>query len=460
MRGLRRSNRLVAGCLAVALAGLFVSGAAAAGTTFGRPTATARWGEGVTFEQPVTLVRAPTRAEVVIQSSGDSSPYVSEVRSPGPGPTTLRYVLDGGSPGLRPNTPFTARWRLTYPNGGLDLGPPVSVTYADTRFAWRTTTGPIVHVHWYVGGDAFAKRALRIGEDAIAKAASMFGVTEREPVDFFIYADQASFYDALGPGTRENVGGVELSEIRTLFALITPDEIDAPWVGRVIPHELTHLVFATAVKNPYHEPPRWLNEGLAVYLSQGFDSSDRAQVRSAAGKGELMPLDALTGEFPTTLERFALAYAESVSAVDYLVRTHGRPALVRLVRSYADGRTDDEAFSAALGQDATAFANAWLADLGAATPVRYGPQPAPPGPLPSGWNGPSSSPGTIGSGAGSAPDAGPGAADRPGATPAPPAAPEPVAGPEVGYGLVLAGSILALAGGGLYVRRRRQRPPA
>ena len=47
-------------------------------------------------------------------------------------------------------------------------------------------------------------------------------MTEDEPVDFFIYADQDAFYDALGPGTRENVGGQANAEIRTLFALIAP----------------------------------------------------------------------------------------------------------------------------------------------------------------------------------------------------------------------------------------------
>ncbi len=57
-------------------------------------------------------------------------------------------------------------------------------------------------------------------------------MTETEPVDFYIYADQYAFYDALGPGTRENVGGEAHADIRTMFALITPDEIDASWVSR------------------------------------------------------------------------------------------------------------------------------------------------------------------------------------------------------------------------------------
>ena len=48
-----------------------------------------------------------------------------------------------------------------------------------------------------------------------------------------------------------------------------------------------------------------------------------------------------------------------------MVRTYGRDALVTLIRSYAEGRTDDEAFSAALGLDMTAFGDAWFKDVNA-----------------------------------------------------------------------------------------------
>ena len=68
------------------------------------------------------------------------------------------------------------------------------------------------------------------------------------------------------------------------------------------------------------------------------------------------------------------------------MREHGQDALVSLVRSYADGKTDDEAFKGAIGMDVAAFDAAWLADLGAKEPVRYGPKPAAPGPQPSGWD--------------------------------------------------------------------------
>ena len=137
----------------------------------------------------------------------------------------------------------------------------------------------------------------------------------------------------------------------------------------------------------------------------------------AAGRnGTLIPLDGLAGKFPTTAEGFFLAYAESVSAVDFLVRTHGEDALVSLIRSYADGRTDDEAFPDALGVDTAGFDDAWLADLGVEAPAVHGPQPAPEGPLPEAWGGPAVQPGGATDDPGAAPTGGatdPGRTDDP-----------------------------------------------
>jgi hypothetical protein len=392
---------------AVAIGTGTVTSAHAAGewADFGTPRATSTFVDGVTFSQPVTVSQEVGRAELLLTFADAIGPTVIEAGGPGgTGADTLSYVLDPNAEGhLLPNTPLSARWRLTAADDPTDIavGPPVRITYADDRFKWQTDAGDLVKVHWYEGSQTFGSRALKVGEDAVEQAAELLQVTESDPVDFYVYADQDAFYDALGPGTRENVGGQANAEIRTMFALIPTNEIDQPWVGIVIPHELTHLVFDTAARNPYHFPPRWLNEGLAVYLSQGYDASDRADVEGAAQDGMLIPLTGLTGQFPTSYDRFSLAYSESVAAVDYLIREHGRDPLVSLIRSYAEGRTDDEAFSAAIGQDMTEFGDAWLADLGAAPPTRYGPRPAPPGPIPSAWGGqggesPAASPGSTG----------------------------------------------------------------
>jgi hypothetical protein len=380
----------------------------AADSSFGTPSAKASYGTGVTFEQPFTPSNGIQRVEVLLTTPGSIGPFVSTVAVP---PccqlTTLTYSLLESEGHLVPNTRFSAQWRVTDADGTVRLGEPTSILYEDTRFDWKTVTGPVVRVHWYDGSTDFGKRALAIGEKGIDNAARLLGVTETEPVDFYIYADQKAFYDALGPGTRENVGGEAHADIRTMFALIPPTDIDATWVSTVVPHELTHLVFDTAVKNPYHFPSRWLNEGLAVYLSEGYGDDWRTAVKDAIKADAIIPLDGLTGQFPTTQEQFFLAYGESVSAVDYLVRRFGQDALVKLVRSYADGVTDDEAFRAGIGQDVATFQAGWLADIGAKAPAAVGPQPGPGGPLPPGWTGPPDAPAAPG-GAVAPASAGPG----------------------------------------------------
>ena len=378
------ARRLIVVGLVAGLVGISAPLVRAASVEFGRPSIDGSFDTEVVAKQPVTLDGDVERIEVLVTLADSPGPLVSEVEIPsGAGRTTLTHPLGGPDAHILPNTPVRVRWRITV-DGLTRIGPEARSVIADERFDWRTIDGDVVRVHWYDGGREFGERALRIGEREVEETAKLFGVTETEPVDFFIYADRDAFYDALGPGTRENVGGQANSEIRTLFADIAPSAIDDPWVENVVPHELIHIVFDTAVKNPYHFPPRWLNEGLAVYLSVGYDAGDRAAVENAADAGDLIPLDGLVAQFPTG-DGFGLAYSESVSAVEFLVRKHGQDTLVSLVRSYADGKTDDEAFEGAIGMDVAAFNDAWLADIGAKEPVKYGPQPAPAGPRPSDW---------------------------------------------------------------------------
>ena len=442
-RGLRAAP-VAAGLL---LAVVAVAPVGAADVAFGQPSARAVFTEetrSLTFTQPVTLGAAPSRVEILLELPGGLGPYVREVDPPG-GPGAQRLVFDWDfveDGWLMPNTPISASWRVTVGEGAgatTTVGPSARVLVEDQRYDWRTKQGDFVILHWYEGTEAFAERALAIGDEAVRKAATLFGVEWTEPVDFFVYADSPGLYGAMGPGTRENVGGQAHPDIRTMFAGIAPGAVDDPWVADVVPHELTHLVFDTAVDNDYHGPPRWLNEGLATYLSVGYTTEWRATTAQAVRLGTLIPLHALVNQFPTTSQLFYEAYGISTSAVDYLIRTHGRDAMVKLVRSYAEGVSDDEAFKAAIGIDTAAFETAWLADIGATTPALQGPASAPPGPLPPDWQG-SPAPGhTTPPGEASATPSN--ATTSPGASPA--ATPEPSASPGGG------GDSLVLAGAGI-----------
>ena len=421
-------------------------GVAAAAPTFGTPTATATFLEGIDVTEPATLPTGVRRVEALVHTGGGTRTLAEEVPLPPAGATTLKFHFATPSGSLIPNTLVEVHFRVTMDDGSMVEGPIASVRYEDTRYDWQTLAGRVVRVHWTEGGDAFGQRALAIGEKAIDDVSALLGVEESEPIDFYVYADRTAFYDVLGPGSRENVGGSAFTDIRTLIANIGPGDINDAWVGIVIPHELTHLVFATAVDNPYHFPPRWLNEGIAVYLSQGYGAGDRSAVEGAARSGSLMPLTSLEGQFPTTADRFGLAYSESVSSIDHLVQQYGRDALVKLVRTYADGVTDDEAFKAAIGVDVAGFQAGWFESLGVAEPSPAGPQAAPSGPLPADWQGAAATAGPAGSAVASrAPGGAPGA-------PAP-------GRPEITV-FVLAGVVVFLAALLLLAARQRRRTVA
>lgn len=373
----------------------------AASFTFSDAKISSTFNKGIDFSIRLSASEAPARAEIQINLPGATGPFVVDLADsscagpsagpcwqPAAGTATLHYTLDTSADGhLMPNTPLLASW-VVYPQGGGDpvRSDATGYRYTDETQAWQTLRDGIVTVHWTQGPESFAQRAAGVAAKAITTDAALLGVSETQPVDFFIYADDASFRAALGPGTRENVGGEAITEIRTLFAELTPNILNDPWVSIVITHELTHQVIDDATRNPYRSLPRWLNEGVAVYQSEGDGSGYQGMVHDAVASGDLLPLTALGWQFPTDPQKTSLGYAESVSAVDYLIRTYGKPALVKLVLAYKNGPTDDEALTAAIGKNLADFQAAWYQSIGAKPPSQFGPRPAPSGPLPPGWS--------------------------------------------------------------------------
>mgnify|MGYP001823131024 CR=1 FL=1 len=366
----------------VLAAGLAGAAAAEPEVRFGRPVAEGAFGEDVTFSTTFTSDVAPQRVELLTRVAGQESDHIS-IAALEPADAGWRATVSR-SGHVVPNTAWDYRFRVVTEEGDA-VGPTGSHRVLDSRFEWDVLEGDGVDVWTYEGDDDFAERALRIAEDALDEAAQIMGVEVTEAVDFVIYTDTRAFREAMGPATRENIEGQAHLSIRTLFALVQPSRMDSERTAEVISHELAHLVFHDAVDNPYQYPPRWLNEGVAVYVSEGYPDGYRSQVRGAAGGDTIIPLEALGGQFPTRTNRQTLAYAESTDAVDHLVETYGEPALVELIHAFGQGLGLDDAFGAATGEGFAAFEAGWLDSLDAEQPEPYGPQPVEPGPVPEGW---------------------------------------------------------------------------
>ena len=203
-------------------------------STFGYASASSTFGDGVDFRQPVTLPAGVQRGRrSSSRRPGAIGPTVQpvEVRRPA--------TLDPPYQPRRCATAASSRTRRSPASGGSS---DATARRGSDRRSRHTlcrrplSTGRRWKGTWSGSTGCRATRrsasgALKIGDDAVRPArdpARRDGVRRRSTSSST--PTRSEFYDALGPGTRENVGGEAHPDIRTLFALITPDEIDASWV--------------------------------------------------------------------------------------------------------------------------------------------------------------------------------------------------------------------------------------
>jgi hypothetical protein len=108
-----------------------------------------------------------------------------------------------------------------------------------------------------------------------------------------------------------------------------------------------------------------LNEGVAQYNEFVDNSYALTSVENAVDRGELIILSSLAEGFGSYDEiRVRLAYAESLSAVNYLVETYGEGGLAAVLAAYREGHPTEEAFEVALGVPFSQFESDWASWLG------------------------------------------------------------------------------------------------
>jgi hypothetical protein len=130
-------------------------------------------------------------------------------------------------------------------------------------------------------------------------------------------------------------------------------------------HEICHLLLGRHIDRD--RLPRWLNEGVAQWSSDGLSEllagQENVSLPAAAASGRLFRLSALAEGFPHTRWGLALAYAQSRSVVDYLVREYGRRGLLDLLEALKAGDAPGEAVRTALGISPAQLESDWRESL-------------------------------------------------------------------------------------------------
>lgn len=316
---------------------------------------------------------APERLELLIRTPGSDASFVVPVDPAG---SSAAYVWDTSADYVTPNTLVTYQWRAIDGEETL-LSDEATVRYEDDRpgLDWQSQRLGEATVHWY--GDA-EEQALRFGEltaVGVERGEELLGTELAGPVDVFVYATRDDFFGALGPGAREWTGAAAYSDIRTIFMWLGGGS--AAYLETAMVHEVTHIVFHDATDNPFHEPARWLNEGIATWSENGDAGGDRGIVESEASEG-LFAFEAITEQFPIGERGGRLSYAQGTTMVDLIVDRYGPEAIARITAAYRDGASDAEALEAGTGIPADELYADYYESFGVAPPEPIAPEPIPP----------------------------------------------------------------------------------
>jgi len=165
-------------------------------------------------------------------------------------------------------------------------------------------------------------------------------------------------------GTAPIVGyavpGDQLMVIDCSRLHIRPHRLD-----NVLKHEMVHLILHHHIRGG--RLPRWLDEGVAQWVSDGIAEllvvPRRSVFQQALLSGEYFQLQDLAHGFPVEKKYLILAYEQSRSIVDFVVEKYGENALFEILEYLKGGSDLHQAFIASLEASPEEIEARWIRHL-------------------------------------------------------------------------------------------------
>jgi Flp pilus assembly protein TadD len=169
------------------------------------------------------------------------------------------------------------------------------------------------------------------------------GSTPRGSIPIVLYTGQAFFDVTQAPAWSTAVNDGKLRIPIEGMTSVTPE------MARVLKHELAHS-FITQISNG--RCPQWLQEGIAQAVEPKSLSS-RGQVLARMFAAErAIPFNALERSFMQfSTAQAAIAYDESLAAVQYINDTYGMSDIQRVLERLAQGSSTEAALRAVVHSD-------------------------------------------------------------------------------------------------------------
>ncbi|UCC44837.1 MAG: hypothetical protein JSU65_02625 [Candidatus Zixiibacteriota bacterium] len=211
------------------------------------------------------------------------------------------------------------------------------------------------HFVYYFSDPRYISVASRSLEDARERLMALLPDTLPYRPAIYIVDDQQLFDELIG-GKFPDWGAAAAFPQRRLIAIKAPHSfnISRP-LEELLVHEYAHLVIAHNAG--LHSPPRWFDEGVAMYASTEWSWSDNLAMSKAAVFGQFIDLREIDNVNRFGEDRARIAYAEAYLAVEFMIRTYTKASLAVFLREISGGKPVDEALYHATGSNYEEFSD-------------------------------------------------------------------------------------------------------
>ncbi|HQU71495.1 MAG TPA: peptidase MA family metallohydrolase, partial [Calditrichia bacterium] len=229
------------------------------------------------------------------------------------------------------------------------------VKYKD--FDWAVFQTDHFDVHYYPEIEESARDAARMAERGYAYLSQTLGWKIKDRVPLILYGSHNDFQQTnvvggiLEQGTRGVTEGLK-------------NRVTLPLTGsyrefnHVLVHELVHafqydMMLGDSLRNNRFNPPLWLVEGMAEYLSAGMDNTTRMWVRDGLHQDKLLSVKDLNTTYDIRVYRLGQALWEYIGA------TYGKGKVGPIFRTAIVTGDLEKAFKSQIGVDFKTLTDNW-----------------------------------------------------------------------------------------------------
>ncbi|MCH7574565.1 MAG: PD40 domain-containing protein [Candidatus Marinimicrobia bacterium] len=231
------------------------------------------------------------------------------------------------------------------------------------HYEWQFIQTPQFDIYFYGDDMTIAKFASAAATESYEQISDRLNWQLQKRVSIMVYQSHADFQqtNVTYSYMSEGIGGVtELFKNR----VVVPFEGSYADFRHVIHHELVHAMVNDFIYGGNAQSiisgrirysiPLWMNEGLAEYLSNGWESNSDMYMRDLALNGDIPPVSQLGGLY---------AYRGGQSVWRFITSKYGEESIAEIFTQIKNRSNIDRGLKAALGTDLKRLGEQWSENI-------------------------------------------------------------------------------------------------